>query len=176
VRAGDRDAYATLVRRHAGAAHRAAVIFGAGDDAEDVVQMAFVKAFRNLHQCRDGAAYRPWFLRIVINETKNANRAARRYQAATERLTLLDVPLDGHDPAASAVADERRSELLAAVRELPEPQQRVVACRFFLDLDERETAIALGVPGGTVKSRLHRALRRLHRQLTPDVEVADREV
>jgi RNA polymerase sigma-70 factor (ECF subfamily) len=175
VRAGDRDAYAVLVRRHAAAAHRAAFIFGAGPDAEDVVQVAFVKAYEALPRCRDGAAFRPWFLRIVINEAKNAKRAARRRWSATERLAALDVRLDGPDPAGSTLSRERRAELLAALRRLPVPQQQVIACRFFLELDERETATALGLPAGTVKSRLYRALRRLERELSSDVEVAERE-
>ncbi|HEU4544165.1 MAG TPA: sigma-70 family RNA polymerase sigma factor [Jiangellaceae bacterium] len=175
VRAGDRDAYAILVRRHAIAAHRAAFIFGAGQDAEDVVQVAFVKAFQALPRCRDGAAFRPWLLRIVINEAKNAQRATRRRRSATERLAALDVPLDGPDPAVSTLSGERRVELMAAVQRLPEPQQRVIACRYFLDLDERETATALGLPAGTVKSRLHRALRRLQRELSPDVKAAEHE-
>jgi RNA polymerase sigma-70 factor (ECF subfamily) len=91
VRAGDRDAYAILVRRHAAAAHRAAVIFGAGPDAEDVVQVAFVKAFEALPRCRDGAAFRPWFLRIVINEAKNAagGRPPSGWPRSTSRWTDL---------------------------------------------------------------------------------------
>jgi RNA polymerase sigma-70 factor (ECF subfamily) len=175
VRAGDRDSYAVLVRRHAAAAQRAAVIFGAGPDAEDVVQVAFVKAFEALPRCRDGAAFRPWFLRIVINEAKNAKRSAGRRWSATERLAAIDVPLAAPDPAASTLSGERRAELLAAIRRLPVPQQRVIACRFLLELDERETATALGLPAGTVKSRLHRALRRLQRELSPEVGVVEHE-
>ncbi|MFW6090405.1 MAG: RNA polymerase sigma factor, partial [Actinomycetota bacterium] len=70
---------------------------------------------------------------------------------------------------------ERRTTLLDAVRELPEQQRRVIACRFFLDLDEKETATVLGWPVGTVKSRLHRALRRLRERLAPEQEEADDE-
>jgi RNA polymerase sigma-70 factor (ECF subfamily) len=51
----------------------------------------------------------------------------------------------------------------------------VIACRFLLELDERETATALGLPAGTVKSRLHRALRRLQRELSPEVGVVEHE-
>ena len=175
VRAGDWDSYAILVRRHAAAAHRAAVVFGAGPDAEDVVQVAFVKAFEALPRCRDGAAFRPWFLRIVINEANNARRSAGRRWSAAERLATLDVPLDGPDPAASTLSGERRAELMAAIRRLPVPQQRVIACRFLLELDEGETATALGLPAGTVKSRLHRALRRLQRELSPEIGVVEHE-
>ena len=59
--------------------------------------------------------------------------------------------------------------LLAAVRELPEAQRLAVVCRYFLELDEEETATMLGWPRGTVKSRLHRALRRLRTRLAAPV-------
>jgi DNA-directed RNA polymerase specialized sigma24 family protein len=75
VRAGDREAYAVLVRLYAVAARRAAVLFGAGPDAEDVVQTAFLKAYHAFSRFQDGAEFRPWLLRIVINEAKNAARA-----------------------------------------------------------------------------------------------------
>jgi RNA polymerase sigma-70 factor (ECF subfamily) len=79
----------------------------------------------------------------------------------------LDVVLD---PAEHAVSLERRRELLVAVRSLPESFRLVVTCRYLLDLDEQETAVVLGWPRGTVKSRLHRALGRLRDSL-PDKEV-----
>lgn len=176
VRAGDRDAYAVLVRLHAVAAHRTAVLFGAGPDAEDVVQTAFLKAYHAFSRFQDGAEFRPWLLRIVINETKNTARANGRRQAATARLAAVDLPLTDDDPATSALAGDRRRRLLAAVRALPDPQRRVVVCRFFLDLDEASTAVALDLPAGTVKSRLHRALKRLRKHLASDGTEAAHEI
>ncbi|MBB5785611.1 RNA polymerase sigma factor [Jiangella mangrovi] len=173
MRAGDRDAYAVLVRRYAADARRLAVLAGAGADADDVVQVAFVKAYRTLGSFHDGAPFRPWLLRIVLNEARNATRSARRYRAAAGRSAVLDAAAltvsaaAADDPAASALTAERRAELLAAVRTLPEPQQRVVVCRYLLDLDEEETATVLGWPRGTVKSRLYRALRKLRAGLEP---------
>nr|WP_255367127.1 RNA polymerase sigma factor [Jiangella sp. DSM 45060] len=170
VRAGDADAYAVLVRRHAADARRLAVVAGAGPDADDVVQVAFVKAYRTIGGFRDGAPFRPWLLRIVLNEARNNARAARRYRATADRSFLLDVATTGSaddDPAATALTGERRTELVAALRSLPEPQRQVVVCRYLLDLDEEETATVLGWPRGTVKSRLHRALRRLRTELAP---------
>ncbi|WP_083459433.1 sigma-70 family RNA polymerase sigma factor [Jiangella muralis] len=170
VRAGDSDAYAVLVRRHAADARRLAVMAGAGPDADDVVQQAFVKAYRTIGTFRDGAPFRPWLLRIVLNEARNNARAARRYRAAADRSFLLDAAAAGlavDDPAATALTGERRAELVAALRSLPEAQRRVVVCRYLLDLDEEETATVLGWPRGTVKSRLYRALRRLRTELAP---------
>lgn len=165
VRAGQTDAYAELVRRYATDAHRAAVFSGAGADAEDVVQIAFVKAYRNLGSFRSESSFRPWLLRIVVNESRNAARAARRRRDATERAVwLAGVPVAA-DPEAEAVTGALRATLLSAVARLSEPHREVVVCRYFLGLDEREVARTLGLPRGTVKSRLHRALRRLRTEL-----------
>ncbi|WP_216853509.1 RNA polymerase sigma factor [Phytoactinopolyspora halotolerans] len=175
MRGGDTDTYAVLVRRYAADARRAAVVAGVGADAEDITQAAFVKAYQNLTRFRDGAAFRPWLLRIVVNEARNAIRADRRRRAAAERLAWLGgVPADDGDPADVAVHDDTRSVLRAALRELPETQRQVVVCRYILDLDEQESATVLGWPRGTVKSRLHRALRQLRARLDGE-EPAERE-
>jgi RNA polymerase sigma-70 factor (ECF subfamily) len=167
VRGGDGAAYGELVGRYGLVAQRTAVFLGAGADADDVVQEAFVKAYRALGGFREGAAFRPWLLRIVANETRNAVRARGRRVRREQLAAPLDVVLD---PADEAVSLERRTELLAAVRALPDPMRLVVTCRYLLDLDEQETAVVLGWPRGTVKSRLHRALGRL-REAMPDKEV-----
>jgi RNA polymerase sigma factor (sigma-70 family) len=162
------------VRRHAPVAQRAAVLLGAGSEADDVVQEAFVKAYGALPRFREGAAFRPWLLRIVANETRNLVRSRSRRSRREELATLPDSVLaageSALDPAVQAVSIERRAELVSALRELPEQLRLVVTCRYLLDLDEHETATVLGWPRGTVKSRLHRALGRLRTQL-PDKEV-----
>jgi RNA polymerase sigma factor (sigma-70 family) len=167
VRGGDSAAYGELVVRHAPVAKRTAVFLGAGADADDVVQEAFVKAYRALGSFKDGSAFKPWLLRIVANETRNVLRSRGRRARREELAAPPDVVLD---PADEAVSLERRTELLTAVHALPEPMRLVVTCRYLLDLDEQETAVVLGWPRGTVKSRLHRALGRLREQL-PDNEV-----
>jgi RNA polymerase sigma factor (sigma-70 family) len=165
VRAGEPEAYAELVRAHTQVALRAAVAFGAGAEAEDVVQSAFLKAYQALGRFRDGAPFRPWLLRIVVNETRNTVRSAGRLRALAGReATLLAAePLipESADPAVAAMAQERRRQLLSALDELSEEQRRVVVCRYLLEMDEAETADALGWPRGTVKSRLSRALTKL---------------
>ncbi|NUS85312.1 MAG: sigma-70 family RNA polymerase sigma factor, partial [Streptomyces sp.] len=159
VRAGDTEAYAELMRAHAPIAHRTAVLLGAGPDAEDVVQDAFVKAYLALGGFRDGASFRPWLLRIVTNETSNLLRSARRMRTAVGREAALGgcagrggsepaIP-ESADPAVAALAGERRARLLAALDELSEPQRRVVTYRYLRELDESETAQALGWPRGT---------------------------
>ncbi|WP_327353930.1 RNA polymerase sigma factor [Streptomyces sp. NBC_01304] len=169
VRAGEAEAYAELVRAHTPIALRAAAALGAGADAEDVVQQAFFKAYCSLGRFREGSSFRPWLLRIVANETRNTVRSAGRLRAATGReATLIGAePLipDSADPAVAALEGERRSALLGALERLGEDQRLVVTYRYLLDMDEAETAEALGWPRGTVKSRLNRALKKLGRLL-----------
>lgn len=162
MRSGDTDAYAELVRRHAPMAVRTAALLGAGADAEDVVQEALVKAYRSLDRFRDDAAFRPWLLRIVANEARNHHRSAVR-RGARERSGVLAESL--LDPADRVADGEQTTALLAAVRALPERLRAVVTCRYLLELDEAETATVLGLPRGTVKSRLHRGLARLRAEL-----------
>jgi RNA polymerase sigma-70 factor (ECF subfamily) len=177
VREGDRDAYAELVHRHAPAALRAASLLGAGSDAEDVVQEAFVKAYAALGQFREGAAFRPWLLRIVANETKNLHRSAGRRTARERSVWERTEPLlstEAGDPAVTVLSNERRTQLVHGLSQLSEPHRQVVTCRYLLDLDEAETATVLGWPRGTVKSRLHRGLRQLSDALTRLASAADR--
>jgi RNA polymerase sigma factor (sigma-70 family) len=167
ARRGDQACYEDLVVRYAPIAHRTALLFGAGDDADDVVQESFVKAFRALDGFRGDAPFRPWLLSIVVNETHNLRRAARR--RAGLALRVARSPQEGMaappEPDTLVAAFARRDALLDAVRALPARDRDVVTCRYLLELSEAETVVALGWPAGTVKSRLSRALRRLHSQL-----------
>ena len=162
-----------LVTRYSAVAHRTAVLLGAGADAEDVVQDSFVKAFGALHRFRGGAPFRPWLLKIVVNETRNVARGRRRRAALEARAGTDPDPLV--DPEQLALDGLRRDALLAAVRSLPGKDQLVLTCRFFLDLGEEETARVLGWPRGSVKSRLSRALDRLRRELDRSTEATASE-
>jgi RNA polymerase sigma-70 factor (ECF subfamily) len=176
VRAGDPEAYAELVRAHTGLALRAAAALGAGADAEDVVQQAFVKAYCSLGRFKEGSAFKPWFMSIVANETRNTVRTAARQRtlAGREAAFAEAEPLipESADPATAAVEIERRAALESALKKLSEEHRLVVTYRYLLEMDESETAQALGWPRGTVKSRLNRALRRLGK-LLPDVELRE---
>ncbi|WP_225987274.1 RNA polymerase sigma factor [Streptomyces spectabilis] len=169
VRAGEAEAYAELVRAFTGMALRAAAALGAGADAEDVVQQSFFKAYCALGRFRDGSAFKPWLLSIVANETRNTVRSAARRRSVTVREAALTEPEplipESADPAVAALERERRAALLSALDRLGEHHRLVVTYRYLLDMDEEETAQALGWPRGTVKSRLSRALRKLERLL-----------
>jgi len=163
ARRGDLDAWETLVRTHQGIAFRTAyVLAGNAADAEEAAQDGFVKAYRALARFRRGAPLRPWLLRIVANEARNRRRSAARRERLTLRAAAEDRPGDAvPSPEAALLARESHERLLAAVEQLPEEHRDAVACRYLLELSEEETAAALGIRRGTVKSRLSRALARL---------------
>jgi RNA polymerase sigma-70 factor, ECF subfamily len=166
ARAGDLDAYEVLVVRYTAPAHRAAVLLGAGADADDVVQEAFVKAHRQISRYRGESGFRPWLLAIVANETRNLHRSRRRRDGLVLRAAAReDSEPTSPDPAESAMAAERRQRLVDLIRLLDAPEREVLVCRYLLDLSEAETAITLGVPKGTVKSRTARALTKLRNRL-----------
>jgi RNA polymerase sigma-70 factor (ECF subfamily) len=160
---GDVAAFGQLVERYREAAFRTAwMITRSSADAEDAAQDAFVKAFYALARFRQGEAFRPWILRIVSNEARNRRRSAGRRERLALRAEGERGPGDAApSPEAASLAREDRERLLAALERLPERDRLVITYRYLLELSEAETAEALGVRPGTVKSRLSRGLERL---------------
>ncbi len=169
ARDGDVRAYEELVEEHQGTAFRVAWLITRSDpDAEEAAQDGFLKAYRSLDRFHRGAPFRPWLLRIVSNEAHNRRVAAARRERLTLR-ALREQPPDRAGGADSeAIAHTERAELIAAIARLDERDQLVIGARFLLELSEAETAAALGVRPGTVKSRLSRALTRLRKEVEPD--------
>lgn len=164
ARRGDSGAFEALVVSYQALAFRTAFVI-AGDvaDAEEAAQDAFVKAHRTLGRFRSGRPFRPWLLTIVANEARNRRRTRGRRTALALRAVDPGAPAD--DPEAAVLASEQRERLLTAVERLRDDDRDVLACRYFLELSEEETAAALGIRRGTVKSRTHRALERLRKEL-----------
>lgn len=166
---GDTSAFGELVQRHQQAARRVAYTVG-GSDADDVVQEAFVKAYRNLHRFDHDRPFRPWVLRIVANEAGNARRSAgRRTNLALRTTVTVSTDAAVASPEDVVVGEERRRVLADAVASLPEPDRLVIAYRWFAGLSEAEMAAALRCRPGTVKSRLSRAHERLRAALPQEV-------
>jgi RNA polymerase sigma factor (sigma-70 family) len=181
AREGDVDAYSELVDRYRAIAFRTAYLIARNAaDAEDAAQEAFVKAYYALDRFRPQAAFRPWLLRIVANEAKNRVRASGRRERLSLRAAAADPGEAAPSPEAAVLEHERRRSLLSALDGLRDADREVLTLRFLLDLSEAETAHALGLRRGTVKSRTSRALGRLRDRLTGDLappferlEVAD---
>ncbi|MGI8572163.1 MAG: RNA polymerase sigma factor [Solirubrobacteraceae bacterium] len=166
AKAGDHDAYGQLLARHQAVAFRAAyLVTGSAAEAEEATQ-ACVKAWLALGRFRLGAPFRPWLVRIAINEAHNRRRRAGRQAGLALRLGSHEA-VAGSAPSAEseALAGEERARLASAVSRLREEDQLVIAARYFLGLSEIESATVLGLRRGTVKSRLSRALGRLQTQL-----------
>jgi RNA polymerase sigma-70 factor, ECF subfamily len=136
-------------------------VTGSAAEAEDAAQEGFVKAWQALPRFRHGAPFRPWLLAIVTNEARNRRRHAGRQHALA--LRAWDPGAGATDEAAAARVDHER--LLRIVGGMREEDRLVIGYRYFLDLSEDETAEALGIPVGTVKSRTARALARLREQM-----------
>jgi RNA polymerase sigma factor (sigma-70 family) len=167
ARRGEPNAYDELVRRYRDVAVRTAyVVAGSTADAEDAAQDAFVKAYAALARFRAGAPFRPWLLRIVANEARNRRRSAGRraglaLRAAEDRPSFEAAP----SPEAAVLAGEAKAALLVALNALRDEDREIIGARYFLELSEAEAAEALGLPRGTVKSRLSRALGRLREEM-----------
>lgn len=164
---GDVDAFGELVQRYREVAFRTAwLITRSSAEAEDAAQEAFIKAFYALDRFRAGNAFRPWILRIVSNEAKNRRRSVGRRERLTVRLAQdRGQGNAAPSPEAAAAGHEERASLLEALERLPERERLVVSCRYLLELSESETAQALSIRPGTVKSRLSRGLQRLRREM-----------
>jgi RNA polymerase sigma-70 factor (ECF subfamily) len=158
--AGDADAYAALVRAHQDLAFRTALLITQNAaDAEEAAQDGFLKAWRALGRFREGEPLRPWLLTIVANEARNRRRSTGRRAALA--LRAAQVEQVGASAEAEALEHQSRGALLDAISRLKTDDRLVLGCRYLLELSEAETAAALGVPAGTVKSRTSRALARL---------------
>ncbi|MGI5185171.1 RNA polymerase sigma factor [Dactylosporangium sp. CA-152071] len=164
IRAGDADAFGALFDEHADAVHRHAV-WSTGDPAhaEDVVSLTFLEAWRireTLHP--DGGSLRPWLLGIATNVLRNRRRAARRHRDALSRLPLRDTVPDFADEVIARMHDaDQLAAAVAALRALSRADREVFLLCVWSELDYASAAEALGVPVGTVRSRLSRARTRL---------------
>ncbi|MDP9224218.1 MAG: RNA polymerase sigma factor [Actinomycetota bacterium] len=167
ARTGDVDAYEELVRRYQQLAYRAAyVITRSSADAEDVTQEAFVKAYCALGRFRPNAAFKPWLMRIVVNQALNRRRRDGRQENLALRVAEARPSGDvAPSPEEAAIEAEAHRVVVSAVNGLRERDRAVIALKYFFDMSEADMADVLACPVGTVKSRLSRALGRLKEAL-----------
>jgi RNA polymerase sigma-70 factor (ECF subfamily) len=155
------DAFLGLARLHLEASYRLArAILGNVAEAEDATHDAFVQAWRRWPTLRDPLRFEAWFDRILLNTCRDRLRRRRRWP-------VVDISDELHqrrlDPGIEAFDDR---ELIRGALSRMAPDDRVIlALRYYLDLSVDDIARRLGIRPGTVKSRLHYALQRLHRTL-----------
>jgi RNA polymerase sigma factor (sigma-70 family) len=161
AQAGDHQAFAEIVRSHQAAALRlATIICGDTTEAHDIVQEAFTKVYKSLPSLRQTDSLRPWILRVVANEAKNAQRGLRRRDRRIQREIALR-PLEPNATEESAIIATQTQALLDALVGLAERDRQIIGCRYLAQLSEHETSVVLGMSIGTVKSQTSRALARL---------------
>lgn len=156
--------FGDLFHAHYGALVRLAGLLGA-DDPEDVAQDAFARFYRRRRRLRDDNAAFAYLRSTVCNLTRNRKRHLR---IARLRLpSIRDRAGPDHEMPAelTAIVQEDRRRLIAALDGLPPRQREVLVLRYWLDLSEREIAETMGVSVGTVKSHAHRGIAALKRHL-----------
>jgi len=160
LRKGDREACRELIRRHHQGVYGYLRRLGAQPSrAEDLTQETYAKAWRRIETLRDAASLRAWLLTIARNEFFQRLRVARPDAEGCEDLPEIEDPDPGAENA--MIDSERDRRLRRAVGRLEPTLQEAVALHYFQDLSFRETGSVLGIPAGTVKSRIHRALGEL---------------
>ena len=147
-RAVFRTAYG-VVRRH--------------DVAEDVTQQVFIELFRAIKRYDNRRPFAPWLYRIVVNRSLDELR--RRKERTVPIESVREPPSPAASPEDLAEASELRATIRDALSELDGKHRAAVVLRYYRGFSEAEMAVALGCSPGTVKSRLHYALRRLREAL-----------
>lgn len=168
IRAGDHDAFGELFDAYARSVYNHAYrLTGEWTVAEEVVSLTFLDAWRLRAKLdEDGGSLRPWLLGIATNVTRNTRRAARRHAAAVARLPRDEAVRDFADEVAGRVDDAARLDLVrTALAKLRRAEREVLALCVWGGLDYQAAAEALGVPVGTVRSRLSRARTKLAKHM-----------
>jgi len=169
IRAGDPDAFSLIFDEHSRAVYNLGLRLTANwSAAEDVVSLTFLEAWRLRTRIDPGGeSLQPWLLGIAVNVCRNLARASRRHQAALSRIPPPPAAPDFAEELAGRLDDTAQLRQVAnALGGLRGSEREVIALCVWSGLDYATAARALGVPVGTVRSRLSRARRRL-RKLAP---------
>jgi RNA polymerase sigma-70 factor (ECF subfamily) len=158
---GDRNAFSALVRRYQDRVYRFVLrMIGSRDEALDLTQEVFIRAWQALPDWEPQAQFRTWLFRIAANAATDTLRRRKvvEFVALDED---YDVPGTGVDPEVQLQTKQRLRALEAALERLPHEQREIVLLRELEDMSYGEISAALGVAEGTVKSRLARAREAL---------------
>jgi RNA polymerase sigma-70 factor (ECF subfamily) len=172
---GDPEAYRVLVERYERRIYH--VVYGmvrSPEDAKDLAQDAFIKAFQNLHRFRLESKFYTWLCRIAMNVAidhlrKQKHRRHSEFddsRGGSEGAQVVRLHSAKDDPAANVARSQLNKTIMDAVETLPDDQKQVLILRELEDMPYKEIAEVLGIPEGTVMSRLYYARRRLQEMLS----------
>jgi len=163
ARNGDRDAFGTLTASSIDRLYAIAVrVVHDRDRAEDAVQSALLKAWRDLPSLRDPARFEAWLYRLLLRACYDEARRQRVFAASVKVVSVEPGEADG----SGRFAD--RDEMERAFRRLPIDQRAVIVLHHYQGLPLNQVAATLGIPVGTARSRLHYALRTLRAAVEAD--------
>jgi RNA polymerase sigma-70 factor, ECF subfamily len=168
---GDREAFACIVQKYMKPAYYVALGYvGRPDDALDLSQDAFVNAFHHIKRFDSSRNFFPWFYSILKNLCMNhLNRRRRRREESIEAIGdesgEVPIPVETVNPEESAVRRDLAQKLGQAMRHLRPKDREIIVLQHLQDYSYQEIADLLGIPIGTVMSRLYGARRALRREL-----------
>jgi RNA polymerase sigma-70 factor (ECF subfamily) len=163
LQTGDADAFGELFERYATSIYNYCFRrVGDWATAEDLTSIVFLEAWRRRSKDLQPGTVRPWLYGIAVNVIRNRRRSERRYRSALQRVTLERLEADFADEIEQRLTDETQMKrVLRLVEELPRREQEILSLCVWSGLTYDETSAALGIPVGTVRSRLARARTRL---------------
>jgi RNA polymerase sigma-70 factor (ECF subfamily) len=177
ARAGQAEAFGELVKRHQGRLYPTLLrLTGSAEDAQDLLQESFLRAYQKLGRFQGESSFYTWLYRLSVNLALSHRRRrrgpARLSELGTEGGAGVDPPdnPERSDPTLPADRAERDEAIQAALDALAPDHRAVVVLKEFDGLRYEEIAATLGVPIGTVRSRLHRARRELRERLSGIVD------
>ncbi len=141
------------------------------ENAEDITQDAFIKAFQNLHQLQDAAKFGAWLSVIASNLARNYLKREKR-MILSDELPAIETDSGSEDTAEAALRNLEIGRVRQAIRDLPAEQYQAVVLQYYHDLKVDEIAAMLNIRAGTVKSRLFRARQKLAAMLELEEEAA----
>jgi len=174
ARTGDADAFRVLVERHSRALFRLAYrMTGNEQDAEDVVQESFLRAYRQLSRFDERASFRTWICRIALNCSLDVVRRRKRRSEQTGpgdaqgEVPMQSLPARGPTPDRIAMSGQARDRIAAAMGELSAAERTAFVLRHFEGMCINDVSRVLGCQPGAAKHSVFRAVQKLRRALEP---------
>lgn len=157
---GNKSAFAELYSKYIRYAYGTAfLIVKDSSMASDICQDSFIKVYENISKFRDGSDFKPWFYRIIVNESMRLTRRLMRWPKPTNNIP--ETPCLRIGPESAALSKELQVEIKHALDKLPDKLRVPIVLRYYAELTDEEIANILHIPKGTVKSRLNRGREQL---------------
>jgi RNA polymerase sigma-70 factor (ECF subfamily) len=169
VLGGDREAFSALVDAYKGPVFRLAFrMTGSIQDADDLTQEAFLRAFQSLGRFQAGERIFPWLYTISLNVIRNHLRKANALQEEADRNGMPDATDPRGDPAEAAIGRERGRRLQGYLLRLPVPVREALVLRFYQDMSFEDIASVTGDTLSSAKMKVYRGLEKIRLMMEAD--------